>query len=209
MLALIAAVVSYSHMYKLALRHGEPEWRAALFPLSVDGMIVGASMALLSDARHTGAVGLPASDRGGCGRAQTPALMRCHSGLQPVPGSGFSVDSMNKKPLVRGVEQHWAPQSCTLPTAGRPLRLAEFDDLFTSSARRVEQHGTTAHIHLNGGTGLTARVRDLTERESSCCSFFTFALEGTDEDLLLSVTVPPEQQEVLDALAARAKEKVT
>ena len=52
MLAGIAAVVSYSHMYELALRHGEPEWRAALFPLSVDGMIVGASMALLSDARQ-------------------------------------------------------------------------------------------------------------------------------------------------------------
>ncbi|MGW8437931.1 DUF2637 domain-containing protein [Nocardiopsis sp. NPDC055879] len=51
-LALIAAVVSYSHMYELALRHGEPEWRAALFPLSVDGMIVGASMTLLSDARN-------------------------------------------------------------------------------------------------------------------------------------------------------------
>jgi hypothetical protein len=51
-LALIAAVVSYSHMYELALRHGELEWRAALFPLSVDGMIVGASMTLLSDARH-------------------------------------------------------------------------------------------------------------------------------------------------------------
>ncbi len=52
MLAGIAAVVSYSHMYELALRHGEPEWRAALFPLSVDGMIVGASMTLLSDARQ-------------------------------------------------------------------------------------------------------------------------------------------------------------
>ncbi|MCK9873910.1 DUF2637 domain-containing protein [Nocardiopsis dassonvillei] len=52
LLAGIAAVVSYSHMYELALRHGEPEWRAALFPLSVDRMIVGASMTLLSDARH-------------------------------------------------------------------------------------------------------------------------------------------------------------
>ncbi|WP_150253099.1 DUF2637 domain-containing protein [Nocardiopsis deserti] len=52
MLAVIAAVVSCSHMYELALRHGEPEWRAALFPLSVDGMIVGASMTLLSDARN-------------------------------------------------------------------------------------------------------------------------------------------------------------
>ncbi|WP_376769770.1 DUF2637 domain-containing protein [Nocardiopsis aegyptia] len=30
LLAGIAAVVSYSHMYELAPRHGEPEWRAAL-----------------------------------------------------------------------------------------------------------------------------------------------------------------------------------
>ena len=52
LLALIAAVVSYSHMYELALCHGEPEWRAALFPLSVDGMIVASSMTLLSDARN-------------------------------------------------------------------------------------------------------------------------------------------------------------
>ena len=52
MLAGIAAVVSYSHMYELALRHGEPEWRAALFPLSVDGMIVASSMTLLGDARR-------------------------------------------------------------------------------------------------------------------------------------------------------------
>ena len=39
-------------MYELPLRHGEPEWRAALFPLSVDGMIVASSMTLLSDARN-------------------------------------------------------------------------------------------------------------------------------------------------------------
>lgn len=45
-------MVSYSHMYALALRHGEPEWRAALSPFSVGGMIVGASMTLLGDARH-------------------------------------------------------------------------------------------------------------------------------------------------------------
>ncbi|GHD31609.1 hypothetical protein GCM10007147_34520 [Nocardiopsis kunsanensis] len=49
--ALIAAVVSYSHMYELVLCHGEPEWRAALFPLSVDGMFVASPMTLLSDAR--------------------------------------------------------------------------------------------------------------------------------------------------------------
>ncbi|WP_026124643.1 DUF2637 domain-containing protein [Nocardiopsis baichengensis] len=52
LLAGIAAVVSYSHMFELAQRHGEPEWRAALFPLSVDGMIIATSMTLLADARR-------------------------------------------------------------------------------------------------------------------------------------------------------------
>ncbi|MBB4930655.1 hypothetical protein F4561_001475 [Lipingzhangella halophila] len=52
LLAAIAAVVSYAHMFELALRHGEPAWRAGLFPLSVDGMIIAASMTLLTDARQ-------------------------------------------------------------------------------------------------------------------------------------------------------------
>lgn len=50
-LAAIAAVVSYRHMHELALRHGEASWSAALAPLSVDGMIGAASLALLVDSR--------------------------------------------------------------------------------------------------------------------------------------------------------------
>jgi hypothetical protein len=54
----IAAVVSYGHMHSLALRHGEGAWASALIPLSVDGMIVAASMSLLLDSRlgHRGGV---------------------------------------------------------------------------------------------------------------------------------------------------------
>jgi hypothetical protein len=51
-LAVIAAAVSYGHMHTLALRHGQEAWSAALLPLSVDGMIVAASLALLSDSRR-------------------------------------------------------------------------------------------------------------------------------------------------------------
>ena len=50
-LAVIAAAVSYGHMHVLALRHGEGTWASALIPLSVDGMIVAASMSLLLDSR--------------------------------------------------------------------------------------------------------------------------------------------------------------
>ncbi|MFI6324790.1 DUF2637 domain-containing protein [Nonomuraea sp. NPDC050556] len=51
-LAAIAAAVSYRHLHMLAVRHGESTWSAALLPLSVDGMILAASLSLLSDSRR-------------------------------------------------------------------------------------------------------------------------------------------------------------
>jgi len=47
----IAAVVSYRHMRGVALDHGEDPIAAAIIPISVDGLIVAASMALLADSR--------------------------------------------------------------------------------------------------------------------------------------------------------------
>lgn len=52
--AVIAAVVSYSHMHDVARDAGEG-WRSYLVPLSIDGLVVAASMVLLT--RHR--AGLP------------------------------------------------------------------------------------------------------------------------------------------------------
>jgi len=52
--AAVAAVVSYAHMQEVAERAGE-QWRAYLLPLSVDGLVVAGSMALLTRRR----AGLP------------------------------------------------------------------------------------------------------------------------------------------------------
>jgi len=96
--------------------------------------------------------------------------------------------------------------ACTLPTAERPLRLAEFDRLFATSARRVSRlDGGRLRIDLSGGRGLVAQVRNLAERETACCSFFTFAVEGSDEALVLEVSVPPGRRDILAALADRAE----
>jgi Protein of unknown function (DUF2637) len=51
LLAEIAGTVSYLHMHMLIALHGQPGWVAALTPLSVDGMIVVASMTLLAASR--------------------------------------------------------------------------------------------------------------------------------------------------------------
>ena len=45
--ACVAAVVSYAHMQHVAFRAGEA-WRSFLLPLSVDGLMVAASMVLLA-----------------------------------------------------------------------------------------------------------------------------------------------------------------
>ncbi|MCU7729332.1 hypothetical protein ODJ79_36925 [Actinoplanes sp. KI2] len=101
------------------------------------------------------------------------------------------------------------PDACTLPTAERPLRLAEFDDLFATAVRRIDRLGEShARLHLTGPAGLAARVRDLAARESECCSFFTFttteqpATEG--EVVVLDIEVPAAHADVLASLIRRA-----
>jgi len=96
----------------------------------------------------------------------------------------------------------WAPDACTLPMAERPLRIAEFDDLFTFVVRAERRAPTLLDLALPRNVEVTAR--DLARRESECCSFFTFEFESVGDDVVMRIGVPPERAEVLDALEARA-----
>ena len=60
--AAIAAIISYSHIYDLAHAHGQNGTAARLLPLSVDGLILTASLVMLYQARrHLKASGLARS----------------------------------------------------------------------------------------------------------------------------------------------------
>lgn len=50
--AAFAAIVSYSHIYELGRVHGQSGTAARLLPLSVDGLILAASLVLLHEARN-------------------------------------------------------------------------------------------------------------------------------------------------------------
>jgi Protein of unknown function (DUF2637) len=50
--ASFAAVVSFSHIYDLGRAHGQAGTAARLLPLSVDGLILAASLVLLHEARN-------------------------------------------------------------------------------------------------------------------------------------------------------------
>ena len=99
-----------------------------------------------------------------------------------------------------------AADACTLPTAERPLRVAEFDALFAEWLVRVERRSpTSAEIELLSGDETIALAQDLTEREASCCSFFSFAVSGTDDATTIEVGVPASRADVLEALLTRAE----
>ena len=95
------------------------------------------------------------------------------------------------------------PEACTLPTAQRPLRLAEFDDLF-ATALRGQQRLSPTRLRWRLDPAAEPAARDLTSREARCCAFFTFAFATVDGAVQLDVEIPAAQVDVLDALAARA-----
>src|SRR3954453_12738408 len=115
----------------------------------------------------------------------------------------------------------WVPvDSCTLPTADRPLRVAEFDDLFATALRHVQRPvgAPRARLVLAGDATLPGRVQRLADAETSCCSFFTFTVTALGPDpsaaagearVALDIEVPPDRSDVLDALVGRAAAQVT
>ena len=105
-------------------------------------------------------------------------------------------------------ELGWADvDACTLPDAERPLRLAEFDDLFATSLCAINRTGDArARLLLAGGAELGARTRRLADAESSCCSFFTFGVTIIEADLVaLDVEVPATYTDVLAGLVTRGE----
>jgi hypothetical protein len=90
--------------------------------------------------------------------------------------------------------------ACTLPTADRPLRVAEFDSLFTAGLRGQERLSPT-WLRWRLDPSFLSDARSLAARETACCSFFSFGFTSDDH---LDVQVPPAHVAILDALAARA-----
>lgn len=97
----------------------------------------------------------------------------------------------------------WVPETCTLPTVEQPLRVAEFDEFFTSDARAVRRVSATRLDFVIAAVA-EQTGRDLAARESGCCSFFTFEFMSTEDSVVMSVQVPASQVPVLDALQSRA-----
>ena len=93
----------------------------------------------------------------------------------------------------------WVPDTCTLPARERPLRVAEFDAVFARGLRTHHRDGPHL-LRLVLDASVEPELTDLIERESACCSFFSFTFSGATD---LRITVPPAHTAVLDGLTAR------
>ncbi len=106
------------------------------------------------------------------------------------------------------MENSWvAVEACTLPTVERPVRAAEFDSLFAELVEEVARVSATRLVlRLGGGEGVAERAQGLAERETACCSFFTFrVVDEAEAGVRLEVEVPRERVAILAGLAARAE----
>lgn len=114
-----------------------------------------------------------------------------------------------------GIDPDWVLDACTLPTVEQPLRLAEFDGLFTGVIDVERPDATHAILTLGGVEGLAARAQDLADRETACCSFFAFTVTPTEpapqgrEGVRMSIEVPEAHAAVLAALVHLAEQHTT
>ncbi|MET9489606.1 hypothetical protein [Nocardia sp. NPDC006630] len=91
----------------------------------------------------------------------------------------------------------WVPDSCTLPTAEQPFRVAEFAAFFAESVQAATRTAPTGlELVLVGGAEPAAR--DLAARESGCCSFFTFTFTECGPESVMHIDVPGAYVDVLD-----------
>lgn len=129
--------------------------------------------------------------------------MSAASWLHPILGYRLTVEGMHYT-TTASESQEWVPQSCTLPTAEQPVRVREFDDLFARSLHSVEQVDQT-QLRLTIDASAEGTASELTERETGCCSFFTFTFGQADDGrVVIDVTVPAAHTDVLTTLASRA-----
>lgn len=99
----------------------------------------------------------------------------------------------------------WAPAACTLPTAERPLRQAEFDRLLAGSVRSVDRaEPGRLRLELDPDPAVAGRAAELAARETGCCAFFTFTVRIGAGRTVLDVSTEDSHAGVLAALADRA-----
>jgi hypothetical protein len=173
--ATVAAVVSYRHMRGLLAAYGEDGLTAAIEPLSVDGLMVVAALALLALSRSAARI----EDRPGAGTATREGTgVRSQPAVPPPATVPARIASQSRSRT--GTTQVSGPRTgdeltrlgrqvaAELASASRPLTRAALVDGLRSRGERISTGRATAllrqlrdnpppaeHAAVDGGVGTT------------------------------------------------------
>ncbi len=172
--AAFAAVVSYSHIYGLGWAHGQDGTAARLLPLSVDGLILAASLVLLHEARNgrdaprlarlllwlvIGAT-IGANIAFGAGYGLLGALISAWPAVAFIGSVEIAMQQVRRArepraavggPAVPGdVEQALRAAYAASVAAGAPLSQRAMAQRFGLSRRKVSQLVTSVSVEGNG-----------------------------------------------------------
>ena len=168
--AAFAAVVSYSHIYGLGRGNGQDGTAARLLPLSVDGLILAASLVLLHEARNDrGApalarfmlwLGIGANIAYGAGYGLLGALISAWPAVAFIGTVEIAMQLVRRSrgpnaatsvPEVPGdVEQAVRAAYAASVAAGAPLSQRAMAERFGLSRRRVSQLIASVTVESNG-----------------------------------------------------------
>jgi hypothetical protein len=182
--AAVAAVVSYAHMQSLAADHGE-RWRSYLIPLSVDGMLVASTLAIV-DRRRAGlsagwvpwfglSLGILASLAANVAAARPDGIARVIAAWPPVAfavavetlvivlrGTAKGVQSMPTlpEPVIRAQEPEVIAQRKS-PPPSKPKRITPTPDKTSAETKAralVAENPTIGRRALAQRTGVSEYV---------------------------------------------------
>lgn len=129
LVALVAATCSYAHLYELAVQHGEG-WRASLIPLSIDGMLVAATLAIVTQRRHNKpagwvpwlglTLGIVASLLGNVAAAHPDVIARLIASWPPV-ALAISIETLVV--ILRTTVEVETPKPAPKPAVKPPLKV--------------------------------------------------------------------------------------
>lgn len=187
LVAAVAAVVSYAHMYELALEKGEG-WRSNLIPLSVDGMLVATTLAIV-DRRRLGqavgwvpwtglALGLVASLGANVAGAQSDLVAQLVAAWPPV-ALAISIETLvivlrnTRKPRAASAPKA-APdskpvQAAAVPASSAPAKQVTETDVAKAriAFRQAEKDPNTSQLDLLRLERAYNRVRRALSRQRS------------------------------------------
>jgi DNA-binding transcriptional MerR regulator len=95
------------------------------------------------------------------------------------------------------------PIACTLDATGLAARLAEFADVFRGALVGRDTTADGIRFRFANAPGREETIRDLAQREQTCCSFFRFDIALHGEEVWWDATVDdPKARPLLDDFLA-------